>query len=161
MTTGPGYKISSSNEWYTPKSVFDELNVSFDLDPASSDKVKNVPTKKYFTINENGLKQNWKGFVWLNPPYSRNMEPWLNKFIEHKNGVMLLFARTDTKWFHNIVCKADAILFKKGRVAFELEGQDGKGKAIDRNMFIACGNKGIEAIKNIEGLFVDLRKLNG
>ena len=90
MTTGPGYKISSSNEWYTPKSVFDKLNVSFDLDPASSHKVKNVPTKKYFTINENGLKQNWEGFVWLNPPYSRNMEPWLNKFIEHKNGVMLL-----------------------------------------------------------------------
>ena len=82
------------------------------------------------------------------------------KFIKHKNGIMLLFARTDTKWFHNIVCKADAILFKKGRIAFELEGQDGGGKAIDRNMFVASGDKGIEAIKNIEGLFIDLRNNN-
>ena len=158
MNVNPGYKDSNSVEWYTPKSVFNELGVEFDLDPASSNKATNVPAKKKFTIVDDGLKQEWKGFVWLNPPYSRNMDPWLEKFIEHGNGIMLLFARTDTKWFHEIICKADAIVLKKGRVAFELEGQDGKGKAIAPNMFIACGNKGVEAIKNIEGLFINLKE---
>tara|TARA_R110002020_G_scaffold472050_2_gene699676 strand:+ start:908 stop:1402 length:495 start_codon:yes stop_codon:yes gene_type:complete len=160
MTLNPGYTNSNSVEWYTPKSVFNELGVIFDLDPASSEKVNNVPAKKIYTFEDNGLKQKWSGFVWLNPPYSRNMDPWLKKFIQHGNGVMLLFSRTDTKWFHEIICKADAITFKKGRVAFELEGQEGRGKAIAPNMFIACGNKGVEAIKNIDGLYIDLRRIN-
>ena len=81
MTLNPGYTNSNSVEWYTPKSVFNELGVIFDLDPASSEKVNNVPAKKIYTFEDNGLKQKWSGFVWLNPPYSRNMDPWLKKFI--------------------------------------------------------------------------------
>ena len=61
--------------------------------------------------------------MWLNPPYTRNeMGLWLEKFIDNGNGVALLFNRSDTKWFHDWIVKADAILFKKGRVKFQLNG---------------------------------------
>ena len=67
MALDPTYKKSKSVEWFTPKSVFETLNVTFDLDPASSSKVKNVPTKKYYTKENNGLIKEWKGFVWFSP----------------------------------------------------------------------------------------------
>ena len=99
------------------------------------------------------------GVVWLNPPYSRNMNLWLEKFIEHGNGIMLLFSRTDTRWFHEIVCKADVIVFKKGRIAFEKNGLKNNNKAIAANIFVGCGEKAINALKNIDGLYIDLRKI--
>ena len=52
MKVNPGYTDSNSVEWYTPKSVFDELGVVFDLDPASSEKVNNVPKE----ISKEGIQ---------------------------------------------------------------------------------------------------------
>ena len=59
----------------------------------------------------NGLKQKWHGTVWMNPPYGKFTENWLDKFIKHNNGIALVFSRTDTKWFQNYVKKSDAVLF--------------------------------------------------
>ena len=62
---------SKSNEWETPKELFDKLNneFKFTLDAAASD--QNHKCERYFTIEEDGLKQNWAGErVWCNPPCS-------------------------------------------------------------------------------------------
>ncbi len=161
MTLDPAYKKSKSVEWFTPKIVFDTLNVNFDLDPASSNMVNNVPTKKYFTESDNGLKKDWNGFVWLNPPYSRNMEKWVEKFINHGNGIMLLFSRTDTKLFHNFLINADCFVFARGRISFEPNGKKIKLKGrIGPSLFVGCGELAIKALKNIDGLYIDLRRIN-
>lgn len=107
-------------EWYTPKYLFDRLGVWFDLDPCSPGTaiVPWVPAKKHYIRKDDGLAQPWAGRIWLNPPYGQETAKWLNKLAEHGNGIALVFARTDTQWFHKFATKAALICFLEGRVKF-------------------------------------------
>jgi site-specific DNA-methyltransferase (adenine-specific) len=115
---------SKSNEWSTPQSLFDQLNdeFNFTLDPCATH--GNAKCLKYYTINENGLKQNWSNErVFMNPPYGYETEKWLSKAYEESlNGatvVCLIPARTDTAVWHDIIFKnAKQIRFVRGKIKF-------------------------------------------
>jgi len=111
---------NESKEWYTPRRIFDALKIDFDLDPCSPgrDLVPWVPAQIHFDIKDNGLVKEWFGNCWVNPPYGSDTPKWMNRLKEHSNGIALVFARTDTKWFHDYVPHANAICFIKGRVQF-------------------------------------------
>ena len=80
----------TSDDHYTPKWVFDLLNVTFDIDVAAPPGgIPWIPAKRYFTMADDGLSQPWNGLIWMNPPYS-NSGPWVDRFIEHGNGICLL-----------------------------------------------------------------------
>ena len=126
--------FSSEDEaWRTPPYVFDYFNrkYKFNFDAAATP--KNAMTRGYFTKVENALEKNWckKGRkIWLNPPYSRHMGEWIKKaYEESQKGCLvavLLFARTDTRWWHDYVMKhAWKIHFIKGRLKF-LSSEKGK-----------------------------------
>ena len=112
--------VGETNEWYTPPAIFDALGIEFDLDPASPGKeiVSWIPAAKHLTILEDGLSCPWDGRVWLNPPYGKNTPGWLQRLAEHRNGIALVFSRTDTEWFHKYVPQADAVCFIRGRIRF-------------------------------------------
>ena len=125
-----GMLSSNTDEWATPKLFYEELNKEFNftLDPCATN--ENHKCKKYFTKEDNGLLKNWYGEkVFCNPPYGREISKWVEKaYQENKKGtfiVMLLPARTDTKWFHNYIYKKHEIRFIKGRLKFN----DGKQSA--------------------------------
>ena len=111
---------SATDEWSTPQHFFDKLNeeFSFTLDPCAND--TNHKCKKYFTKMENGLLQDWDDeIVFCNPPYGREIGKWVKKAAESKaTVVMLLPARTDTKWFHDYIYEKAEIRFIKGRLKF-------------------------------------------
>lgn len=115
---------SVTDEWYTPIDFYNELNkeFNFNLDPCATD--INHKCAKYFTKEDNGLLQSWGGYnVFCNPPYGRVINAWVEKgYNESKKDntliVMLLPARTDTKWFHNYIYKKAEIRFIKGRLKF-------------------------------------------
>lgn len=113
---------SKSEEWETPQDLFNKLNKEFDftVDVASSD--DNYKVEKYYTEKENGLLQNWDNEkVWCNPPYGRKIGEWVKKASESKGlVVMLIPARTDTKWFHDYIYQKEnvEIRFIKGRLKF-------------------------------------------
>lgn len=111
---------NESKEWYTPATIFEALGIEFDLDPCSPGKAicPWVPTKKTISLPDNGLTAAWEGKVWMNPPYGQDTPAWMQRLQQHGNGIALVFARTDTKWFHDYVVHADAICFIKGRVQF-------------------------------------------
>jgi site-specific DNA-methyltransferase (adenine-specific) len=121
---------SKSDEWTTPKWLFDWLDSKFcfTLDAAATR--ENALCKKYFTIADNGLEKEWvRERVWLNCPYSQ-IGAWMNKCAyEVRNGCPLVCAlvpaRTDTKWWHAAVMQADHVHFIKGRLKFG----DGTGSA--------------------------------
>ena len=113
-----------TDEWYTPKWIIDALG-PFDLDPCA-------PSEQFYTANKcytkeiDGLYQEWKGRVWLNPPYKN---PLIGKFMkrlaEHGNGIALVFNRMDTALWHDIIFpSATAIRILRGRLKFV--GTDGK-----------------------------------
>lgn len=76
----------TSDDYYTPKWVFDTMGIDFDLDVGSPPEgLPWIPAKRFFTKEDDGLAQEWEGIVWMNPPYSE-ATAWVNKFIEHRNG---------------------------------------------------------------------------
>ena len=116
---------STTNEWATPQEFFDKLNEEFNftLDPCATP--QNAKCKKFYTIKEDGLKQNWQGeTVFCNPPYGRAIKDWVRKCYEESKKpntivVMLIPARTDTTYFHDYIYKkARDIRFVKGRLKF-------------------------------------------
>lgn len=119
---------SQRDDWETPASLFKKLDdeFHFDLDPCASD--RNHKCDRYFTEKDDGLQKNWGGCrVFCNPPYGRSVSKWVRKaYMESLKPntlvVMLLNARTDTKYFHDYVYHRSEIRFVKGRVTFELDG---------------------------------------
>ena len=145
--------------WYTPPSIFDLLNIEFDLDVcAPQGGVPWIPAKDYFALPTDGLSQPWIGKVWCNPPYGKETPKWLHKMHTHRNGVALVFARTDTKWFHDYCTQADALLFLKGRIQFVdgLQKTGGSGSTCG-SVLIAYGVDCVQSLRKAKdkGFFVD------
>lgn len=141
---------NESVEWYTPPSIFEAIRLRFDLDVASPglDVVPWVPADRCFTFEDSGLMQQWKGRVWCNPPYGTETADWVEKFCQHKNGVMLVFARTDVAWFQKHAKRADVICFIRGRVKFvRADGYAGAGSGAG-SMLIAFGDECAKAVRN-------------
>lgn len=115
---------SKTDLWATPQDFFDKLNeeFNFDLDPCADD--DNHKCDEYFTKEEDGLKQGWGGYtVFCNPPYGRELYNWIKKCSEEAKKpntkvVMLIPARTDTKYFHEFIYHKAEIRFIKGRLKF-------------------------------------------
>ncbi|WP_304064042.1 DNA N-6-adenine-methyltransferase [Pedobacter glucosidilyticus] len=146
-------------EWLTPPSLVKMLG-EFDLDPCSPENPPFTHAKVNYTIKSNGLEKIWFGRVYMNPPYGKGMEKWLEKLKIHGNGIALIFARTETKtFFKHIWDDADALLFVKGRIKFfNLEGKQ-VGTPGSPSVFIAYGSNNVEALKNskIEGKLIVLK----
>ncbi len=135
--------------WLTPPEILKPLGL-FDLDPCAAINQPWSTAKHHFTEVEDGLKQQWFGRVWMNPPYGNQMHLWLKKMAEHGNGIALTFNRTETLQFANYVWPyADAIFFKTGRIHFlNIEGKKiGNGSGTG-SVFMAYGKQNVEALKN-------------
>ena len=143
--------IGKSNEWYTPKYVFDALKCMFDLDVAAPKNIiTNVPA--YINIYENSLYMPWAGFVWMNSPFEgRNgLIPWLDKFFKHGDGICLTPDRTSANWWQDAFKKCDACLFVSGKIKFiDENGDEGKSPSNGTTLF-ARGFKGVKALVNAE-----------
>ena len=95
---------SKSELWETPQSFFDELNEEFGFLTDVCALPENAKCETFYTPEQDGLSQVWKGICWCNPPYGRQIGKWVKKAAESDAVVvMLLPARTDTKWFHDYI----------------------------------------------------------
>jgi phage N-6-adenine-methyltransferase len=133
---------SESDEYETPKPLFDYLNsiFHFELDPCAKPEIearKRIDTAHGWTQEHEGLSKNWVNLsTFVNPPYSQ-INKWIDKALEEyhervetytmigkppykpKPIVLLVPARTDTKWFHKIANYSyTKIVFLKGRLKF-------------------------------------------
>lgn len=143
--------FSSKNmNWCTPQKFFEELDKEFYfvLDVAATD--KSTKCEKYFTPEDDGLSQSWNfgGSVFCNPPYGREIGKWVKKAYEEslkeKNPIVLLIpARTDTKWFHDYIYNKAEIRFIKGRLKFEDEDGNSSDSAPFPSMIVIYNRKEI------------------
>jgi hypothetical protein len=117
---------SASSEWLTPSPLLERVLAvlgTIDLDPCSnSHDQPNVPAQQHFTSEDDGLAQDWHGTVYLNPPYGRAIEAWVQKLLDEYSvgrttaAIALLPARTDTHWFRLLA--EYPICFLDGRLRF-------------------------------------------
>lgn len=119
-----GYMNTSKTvEWETPQELFDQINhiYNFTIDVCANE--QNHKCDRFYTKEQDGLAQSWKGEkVWCNPPYGREIADWVRKAYEcaDKNTiiVMLVPARTDTKWFHKYAKNKAQVILMNGRLKF-------------------------------------------
>ena len=87
---GAPQEETTSDDYYTPSWLFEEMGIRFDVDVAAPPGgVPWIPADRFYTKADNGLAQPWVGRVWMNPPFSE-AEPWCMKFVDHADGVGLL-----------------------------------------------------------------------
>lgn len=153
----------ASDEWYTPKFVFDALGCVFDLDVAHpADGTTCVPAARI--ISEGSLGARWTGFIWMNPPFGKRnaLVPWLNKFFAYGNGVALVPDRTSAPWFQDAWRKADAVLFTRKIRFLRPDGTEGVSPSNGTALF-AAGMLGVEALERAHvaglGIFATLSPL--
>jgi len=138
-----------SAEWYTPAWIFEELAITFDLDPSSPHDMETaVPAKTKLTVFDDGLSKEWLGRVWLNPPYGKETPFWIRRMIAHGNGVALVFSRTDAAWCQEAMKSCASMLFLGGRIQFipGKENQHKQSRSAAGTVMFAFGNECSEAL---------------
>lgn len=127
---------TGNNEWYTPPQFLESARSvlgAFDIDPASSEIAnRTVQAGEYFTEETNGLEQDWRGRIWMNPPYAANLVgKFCDKFAETieaggSSGIVLVNNASETGWWQRLASVSSALCFPKGRVRFlRPEGEAG------------------------------------
>lgn len=115
---------SKRQDWGTPQALFDALNEEFHFDLDAAANSENAKCDIY--ISEESLSAPWHQLgthIWLNPPYGREIGSWIEKaYQESLKGacvVCLVFARTDTQWWHRWALRAAEVRLIPGRVTFQ------------------------------------------
>lgn len=149
-----GKQVSKSDEWYTPKYIFDSFgsDLRFDMDVAAPWITSKTHTPTSCFISENSIETEWRGFVWMNPPFGgRNgIIPWLNKIYTHGNGIALTPDRTSAPWWQKAAKQADAILFINGKVKFINEKGETGDQPANGTCLFAYGYKAKKALIQAE-----------
>ena len=135
-----------SDEWYTPSWLFETMGLSFDLDVAApSTGSPWVGASAFYSIEDDALVQPWSGRVWMNPPYSKP-SPWVDKWLNHGNGVALL-PMAKSRWFNHLMeSEAQFTLLPSH---FKFNSPEGKPISLMMgSMLWAMGEDNIKALSN-------------
>lgn len=115
------FASSATDMWATPQDFFDRLNAEFGFQLDVCAAPENAKCERYFTAEDDGLAQEWRGVCWMNPPYGRSIGDWMRKAFESSREgatvVCLVPARTDTAWWHEYAMRAE-IRYVRGRLKF-------------------------------------------
>lgn len=128
--------VGVNPNWETPQSLFDEActlyNVAPSLDVCATR--QNKKCTSFFSKRDNALGKPWTKSFYMNPPYGRKMDVWIEyAYEQHKKhnvtGMALVFSKTETQWWHNFVQDKAEVHFIKGRVRYEMGGCPSKNTA--------------------------------
>lgn len=139
-----------SNEWYTPLEFIEAARTVMgyiDLDPASCDLAQQVvDAGNYFTKEQDGLAQEWRGNIWLNPPYGDPL-PWIEKLIaEHvahrlEEAILLINTANSPQWSRLLWHSNYAVCLLDRRVRFwRPDRAEAKGTAQDQMIWYIGDN---------------------
>ncbi len=150
--------LVSTDDWYTPPILFEQMGVEFDMDVAAPPGgVPWIPAKKYFTENDDGLAQPWEGFVWCNPPYSAPTK-WLDKMREHGDGIILVRADLSSGAYYRAFGDADYLHVPRGRLQF-VNGHAGTTSSVTfTTVLLGFAAKAGQALARLDG---HTRRLEG
>lgn len=151
-------KHTGDEESYTPSAYIEsavEVMGKIDLDPASNEMAQlTVNADHFYTAESDGLTKEWRGKVWMNPPYTaRVINVFISKLVSHyaagevTEAIVLTNNNTDTSWFHEAANNAAAVCFTSGRINF-LKRDGSKSSPTNGQSFIYFG-KNIDLFKTV------------
>lgn len=143
----PILRNTGNNERYTPSEYIEaarRVMGTIDLDPASSALAnETVRAEMYYTAEMDGLKQDWYGNIWMNPPYAKDL---IGQFAEKlansdfEQAIILVHNATETKWFKRFIDSASAVVFPTGRINCLSPNEENANTPLQGSVFIYCGN---------------------
>lgn len=129
----------TSDDCYTPRWVFDAMDLRFDIDVAAPvGGPWHVPTERWFTAEDDGLTQPWDGLVWCNPPYS-NYTPWADRFAAHDRMSLMGILLPEVRWFPTVMHAADAVAL----ISCDFVRPDSSKVRLRQQVFVAFRGVGI------------------
>jgi len=130
----------TSDDYWTPKWLFDALGIKFDLDVACPPEGPlHTPAAHWYTQETDGLASPWFGNVWMNPPFSKTT-PWVNKFMEHRQGICLVpFAKS--AWANRLWDSAEGVVMIPSTFKFV------QGSIFIQTMLAAYGLENVKALQ--------------
>jgi phage N-6-adenine-methyltransferase len=155
-------RYRGDNHWNTPSVYIEaarEVLGGIDLDPASNGAAQErIKARTFYTADDNGLAHEWRGRVWLNPPYA---QPLISQFVgklvrEVRAGrvtaaIMLTHNCTETRWFQEAAQACSVTCFPCRRIAFEKP--DGpKASPVQGQTFFYFGDD-VSAFRRVFGEF--------
>jgi site-specific DNA-methyltransferase (adenine-specific) len=118
-----GMFTSAADDWTTPDDFYRLLDAEFGftLDPCCY--AQTAKCAEFYTREDDGLSQEWRGRVFMNPPYGRAIGAWVRKAYEAAQTtadvvVCLIPARTCSKWWHDYCMRAAEVRLVCGRLRF-------------------------------------------
>lgn len=144
----------SSDTWLTPPDLVQLLG-KFDLDPCTDKDMPWATARRMVALPQDGLSVKWEGMVFCNPPYSK-VGPWVDKMVEHGNGILLVSAKSsDSHWGNKLLKEADLVLFIKRRIKFYyVDGTQSSGRILP-NLLAAFGEEAQKRILRLQGTTYD------
>lgn len=146
--------VLDSDDWYTPRWVFDGMGITFDLDVAAPDGgAANVPARRFYTVADDGLLSPWEGVVWCNPPYSAPTA-WCRKWALHEpGGCILIRADLSTSGPFTAFTAADALYVPHRRLQFESGSGARSGSVNFSTVILARGGTCVRALVDLAATF--------
>lgn len=145
----------SENTWFTPHELIRGIG-DFDLDPCTMSFRPFDTAKIHFEFDKGicGLSKKWDGDVWLNPPYGREMTPFIEKFCQHQKGVMLIFARMGSRNIQYLVKQGAVFFFLRKRIKFIKRDWTVDTNAGTDSALVFFDKKWVENITKLEGVLM-------
>ena len=162
---------TGENEWYTPERYIDAARRAMggiDTDPASCETANaNVLAKVFYSIDDDGLSQDWHGRIWMNPPYSKDL---CGKFIEKlrvevlngncKQACVLVNNATETHWGQVLLGISSAVCFPSGRIQFIDKTGKKANSPLQGQMICYVGSKVLSFAEAFQHIGIVLSGLN-
>lgn len=156
---------SGENEWYTPPEIIEAARSvmgSIDTDPATSEVANRVvKAERWFTKDDDGLRQDWTGNVWLNPPYA---QPLIGQFVdaivrkyqdgEFDEACVLVNNATETRWGQALLGVSSSVCFLSGRVKFLDRDGVPAGAPLQGQMVVYIGDSDFAGVFRALGVVV-------
>jgi len=120
--------IKIKDEYGTPKIIMEKIKMKYNVNPkldvcASKENTKCI---NFFSNEDDALTQQWQHDFFMNPPYSRVKEFMKYAYGQHLKhnvtGTVLVYSKTDTKWWHEFVEEKAEVHFIPRRIHFEVSG---------------------------------------
>ena len=137
-------------EYFTPATYVDAARAvlgDIDLDPASCESAnQTVKAKSFFTADDDGLQKDWRGRIWLNPPFTSGL---IEKFVDKlgaeisagnvTSAIVLVDNATETRWFKKLALTCAGMVFTTGRINFLKGGNLESGSPTRGQVFLYFG----------------------
>ena len=148
-----------TDDWYTPPWIFEGMRETFDVDVAAPPGgVPWIPARRSLSLEVDGLAQDWAGFVWCNPPFSKPL-PWCEKWVRHSDGVIVLRADLSSRGPAAVFAAASSMFVPTPRLHFvngHSETLTGGSAAVNfSSVLFAAGDRADRALQRLttRGIF--------